>query len=158
MTEQSGAPVTPPAAPANALEARARLDTLIADKDWGAKLLANDAATTREYRDLQDKAANTDDSTVSAALSGQIGEFPDSSLRLMANTADMLREKGFPEQAIRETISGKVPAQVDVDIATAWRTNLKSKDFTDRLLRGEPDAERQHLAANIILSNQGDRF
>ena len=161
MTEISnkpGTPATPPAPPANAQEARATLDARIADKDFRTKLLAGDAATKREWNSLQDKAANADDSRVTAAMSGQIGEFPDSSLKLAANTAAMLREKGFPEQAIRETISGKPAAQVDVDRATAWRANLQSKDFTDRLLRGEPDAVREHLAANIILSSQGDRF
>ena len=37
----------PPIAPANAQDARRRLDTLIADQAWGARLLSGDAEATR---------------------------------------------------------------------------------------------------------------
>jgi hypothetical protein len=67
MTEAAA----PPAAPTNAVEARAQLAARLADKDWGAKLIAGgDTNVNREFRDLQSMADKSDDSTIAAAMSG----------------------------------------------------------------------------------------
>src|SRR6266403_5979409 len=92
-TQQPGPPGAPAAPPANAAEARSRLDALIADKDRGAKLLAGDAEVNREYRELRLKADNHDPADqVAVALSGNIGEMPDSTVKMLAETAGMLRD------------------------------------------------------------------
>src|SRR5258705_13984252 len=95
VQQQSGTPGAPPAPPANAAEARTRLDGLVADKAFGARLLAGEADANREFRDLSSMAANVDDNTIAPALSGEIGEFPDSGVKQMAATAGMLREIGI---------------------------------------------------------------
>ncbi len=107
MTDTTVQPGAPPAPPANATEARTRLDALLVDKDRGAKLLAGDAEVNREYRELRAKADNPDPAdTVAVAMSGNVGELPDSEVALMANTAGMLREIGISEPVIEQTLRG----------------------------------------------------
>jgi hypothetical protein len=150
MTEAAA----PPAAPTNAVEARGRLDTLIADKDWGAKVLSGDTNANRELRDLHNMAAGEDDSTITAAMSGNIGDMPDSSVKLMANTAAMLREMGISDGATRQTLSGYEVSQAEFDAVTAWRSQrMKSPEFVKAYLSGEPDAVKQMTLANIVLSS-----
>jgi hypothetical protein len=152
MSEQQQQQQPPAAPPTNAAEARVQLDTLRSNADWNAKLLAGSGPETNQWRDLHTMIAAGDN--VELAMSGALPDVPDSQLKLMAGTAEMLKSMGFPPQAIRETLSGKEATQADVDRATAWKTeNLKSKDFVDRLMRGEPDATRQLWVANVILSS-----
>jgi len=142
-----------PAPPTNAAEATARLERLRQNVDWSTKLLAGtDGAVTKEWRDLHTMIAAGDE--VEIAMSGALPDVPDSDLKQMAGTAEMLKSMGFTPLQIRETLSGREASQAEVDMATAWKAqNLGSKDFTDRLMRNEPDAIRQLLVANIILSS-----
>src|SRR5258705_7158432 len=96
-----------PQPPATAAEARALLDTRIADKSWGAALLAGDVATNAEYRALRAKADNPDPADqVAVALSGNIGEMPDSTVKMLAETAASLREIGISEPVIEQALRG----------------------------------------------------
>jgi len=159
-TTQPGTPATPPAPPANALEARGRLDALIADKDWGAKLMAGDANVNREYRTLQDMAANADDSTIAAALSGNIGEMPDSRLKVMADTADHLREIGIREEIIEQQLRGHEVSPEEYKLVEAWKTRqLKDPVFVKAYLSGDPEARQKMTLAAIVLSGsvKGER-
>jgi hypothetical protein len=149
-------PGAPAAPPKNSAEARAVLDSRIADKDWGAKLLASDGATKTEYQQLRALVDSPDPSDrVELAMSGaDLGFLPDSSIVQMSHVAEMLRDMGFPPTAIRETLSGKEATQADVDMANAWKTeNLRSKEYVTRLMSGEPSAARQLMVANLILSS-----
>jgi hypothetical protein len=88
---------TPPSAPATPQEARSLLDARLADKEFGARLLAGDAATNTEYRDLQNMAANVDpNDAVAVAMSGNIGEMPDSSTRLMTTRPTCSERSEYP--------------------------------------------------------------
>jgi hypothetical protein len=60
-----------PAPPANAAEASSRLGTLTADKAWGDKLLAGDAATMKEFNSLTEMVAAGGDN-VDRAISGAL--------------------------------------------------------------------------------------
>jgi hypothetical protein len=155
MTDAPVLPGAPPAPPTNAAEARVRLDGLVNNKDFGAKLLSGDVSANREFTDLQamvEKGRVADQ--VEAALSGDIGDMPDSSLKEMAGAADMLRDMGFNPLQVRETISGREASAAEVEMATRWKAqNLKSQEFQKRLLSGEPDAARQLMVANIILTS-----
>jgi hypothetical protein len=145
-----------PAPPATAAEARAVLDTRIADKDWGAKLLAGDAAAGREFHELQAKADSPDRSAkVDLAMSGaDLGFLADSSVVQMMHMAGLLRETGFNELQVRETLSDREASQAEVEMARTWKAqNLKSKEFQTRWLSGDPEAVRQMLVANIILTS-----
>src|SRR6266403_5626346 len=150
---QPGAAGAPPTAPTNALEARGRLNTLIADKDWGAKLLAGDAATNREYRDLSSMAANVDANTIAVALSGEIGEFPDSGLKQMAATAGMLREIGIGEEIIEQTLRGHEVSSDEFKLVEAWKARqMKDPVFVKSYLSGDAEARQKMTLAAIILS------
>jgi hypothetical protein len=73
---------------------------------------------------------------------------------MMANTADMLREIGFPEKAIHETLAGKVPTPDDIQLAQSWkRQALNSPEWVRRYLSGEPDARREMMAADVVITN-----
>ena len=153
-------PVTPAAPPANAQEARTVLDARIADRDWGAKLLAGDAATNREYRGLQDMAANSDDSTIAVALSGNIGEFPDSRVKIMSETAGMLREIGIREEIIEQTLRGHIVSPEEYKLVEAWKSRqLKDPVFVKAYLSGDPEARQKMTLAAIVLSGdvKGER-
>jgi hypothetical protein len=150
-------PVTPPA---NAAEARTVLDGKLADRDWGAKLLAGDAATNREYRELQNKAATDDDSTIAAAMSGNIGDVPDSSVKMMANTASMLREIGIREEIIEQQLRGHEVTAEEYKLVEAWKARqMKDPVFVKAYLSGDPEARQKMTLAAIVLSGgiKGER-
>jgi hypothetical protein len=146
-------PGPPPAPPANATEARTRLDALIADKDRGAKLLAGDAEANREFRDLSSMAANADASTIAQAMSGEIGEFPDSKVKMMSETAGMLREIGVNEKIIEETLRGHEVSPDEYKLAEAWKARqMKDPVFVKAYLSGDAEARQKMTLAAIILS------
>jgi hypothetical protein len=95
--------VAPPAPPANAAEASARLATLTNDKAWGDKLLASDPAATKKFKILTAMVAEGGDH-VDRALSGALPDVPDSDLKTMAGTADMLRTLGIKPDVVRQTL------------------------------------------------------
>jgi hypothetical protein len=147
-------PGTPPAPPANAQEARVRLDALIADKARGAKLLAGDPATSKEYRDLQNMVANVNpNDVVAVAMSGNIGEMPDSDVRLMSNTADMLREIGIREEIIADTLRGHEVTALEMKQVEAWRERaMRDQTFVKAWLSGDPEAGQKMVLSQIIVS------
>jgi hypothetical protein len=146
--------ITPPAPPANAQEARTRLDALIADKERGAKLLAGDAEVTREYRELRAKADNPDPAdTVAAAMTGNLGEMPDSSVKLMAETADYLRAVGIREEIIEQTLRGHEVSPQEYKQVQAWKERqMKDPVFRKAYLSGDPEARQKMTLAAIVLS------
>jgi hypothetical protein len=154
MTDTTVQPGAPPAPPANAAEARTRLDALLVDKDRGAKLLAGDAEVNREYRELRAKADNPDPAdTVAAAMSGNIGEVPDSEVALMANTAGMLRDIGVRESIIEETLRGHEVTEQEYKLVEAWKARqMRDPVFVKAFLSGDAEARQKMTLAAIVLS------
>jgi hypothetical protein len=155
-TQPSGAPPVPPATPQ---EARAVLDAKMADKNWGERLTAGDAEVTREWNSLQAKAAEpTDD--VSRAMAGDVlqhaaflGGVPDSGVKLMADTADMLREIGIREPIIEETLRGHEVTAEEMKAVEAWKArSMKNPEFVKNFLSGDPEARQKMTLAAIVLS------
>jgi len=160
MTDVEQQPGAPPAPPANSTEARTRLDTLIADKNFGAKLVAGDADANREFRGLQNLAASTDDTTIAAAMSGEIGEFPDSGAKQMANTAAMLREIGIREEIIEQTLRGHEVSADEFRLVEAYKARLmKDPMFVKDFLSGNPEARQKMTLIAIVQSGnvKGER-
>jgi hypothetical protein len=154
MTDTPVLPGAPPTPPANAAEARTRLDALLVDKDRGAKLLAGDAEVNREYRELRAKADNPDPAdTVAAAMSGNIGEVPDSEVALMANTAGMLRDIGVRESIIEETLRGHEVTEQEYKLVEAWKARqMRDPVFVKAFLSGDAEARQKMTLAAIVLS------
>jgi hypothetical protein len=144
-------PATPPATPA---EARTRLDGLIKDREFGAKLLSNDAEANREFHDLQLKADSVDPADqVAVAMSGNIGIMPDSSVALMANTTSMLREIGVRESIIEETLRGHECTEQEFKLVEAWKARqMKDPTFVRAFLSGDAEAREKMTLAAIVLS------
>jgi hypothetical protein len=145
--------VAPPAPPANAAEASARLATLTNDKAWGDKLLASDPAATKEFKILTAMVAEGGDH-VDRALSGALPDVPDSDLKTMAGTADMLRELGIKPDVVRQTLENHEVTQAEYDATKAWQARtMKDQFWVKAYLEGDPDAARQMMLASIILSS-----
>jgi hypothetical protein len=150
MTE--AAQIETPAPPATPAEASTRLDQLKANPTWTKAFLAGAVENVQQFRELHELIAKGDE--IDAAIAGVLPETPSSDMRQMVGTAELLKGMGFPPLAIRETLSGKEASQIDIDRATAWKAqNLKSKEFADRLFKGDPGAARELMVANIILSS-----
>jgi hypothetical protein len=150
--EQQQAP-PPAAAPTNSAEASAVLAARVADTSWSDKLLSRDADTTREFNELTAMVAGGT-SDVDVAMSGALPDVPDSKLKTMAGTAEFLRNNGFPPLAIKETLERKEATQAEFDLATALKNqHMRSPEFVKRYLSGEPDAVREMLACDVVLSS-----
>jgi hypothetical protein len=154
MTDASVLPGAPPAPPANAAEARTRLDALLADRDQGAKLLVGDSEVTRNYRDLRAMADNPDPAdVVAAAMSGNVGELPDSEVALMANTAGLLRDIGVRESIIEETLRGHVVTDQEYKLVEAWKARqMRDPVFVKAFLAGGAEERQKMTLAAIVLS------
>jgi hypothetical protein len=145
--------LAPPAPPANAQEARTQLDALIADTDRGAKLLAGDPALAKEFKILTAMVAEGGDQ-VDRAMTGALPDLPDSELKAMAGTADMLRELGIKPEVVRQTLENHSVTQAEFDATKAWQArSMKDQAFVKAYLEGDPDAARQMMLASIILSS-----
>jgi hypothetical protein len=155
MTDTVVQPTAPPAPPANAAEARTRLDGLIKDREFGAKLLSGDANANREFSELQAKADSIDPADqVAVAMSGNIGEMPDSSVKLMANMAGLFRELGIREEVIKQTLEDHQVTQQEHDVVAKWKADrLKNSEWVKKWLSGESVQAREMMLANIVLSS-----
>jgi hypothetical protein len=153
MTDTPVLPGAPPA-PSTPAEANTVLQSRLADKAWGAKLLANDVEVTREYRALREKADNPDPAdTVAVAMSGNVGDVPDSQVALMADTAGMLREIGISEPVIEQTLRGHEVSALEMKQVEAWRARAMSdQTFVKLWLSGDMEARRKMALSQIIVS------
>jgi hypothetical protein len=148
MTEQAAI-----VAPANAIEARAALDSRKADPEWGAKIFAGDADANRELRELTAKAAGSDESVVAAVMSGEPGRMPTTETHIMAGTAGMLREVGIHEEIIKQVLKGHEVTEQEYKLVEAWKArHMKDPEFVKRFLNGDVEAREKMTLANITLA------
>jgi hypothetical protein len=152
MTDQTQQ-VAPPAPPANAQEASARLATLTNDRAWGDKLLAGDPATTKEFNSFTAMVADGGDH-VERAMAGTLPDVPDSGHRLMAEAATWLRGLGVSDDVVRQTLANHEVTQLEFNAVEAWKNqHMKSSEFSARYLAGEPDDVKLMTLANVVLSS-----
>jgi hypothetical protein len=147
------APPAPPVAPANANEAQARLNAFVADNVKGALLLAGHAETNREFTQLTAMASGEDASTVAAAMAGNVAEIPSSSVKLMADTAGMLREIGIREEIIEQTLKGHEVSAEEYKLVEAYKSRLfKDPTFVRSFLSNDQEAKQKIMLISIIES------
>jgi hypothetical protein len=151
---QQGALGSPPAPPANATEASARLTALSGDRTWSGRLLSGDLTATAEFNSLTQMVAEGGDK-IDRAMSGVLPDLlPDGDLKHMAGTADMLRSAGVTEAVIRETLSGKEVTQAEFNATKIWYDQkMRDQKFTKEWLAGDPEAGRLMMLAAIVLSS-----
>jgi hypothetical protein len=97
MSANPARPIEPAAATptvASSVEASAKLAALTSDQAFRERVLNGDAAATNLFKDLT-RAVDAAGSDVEIAMSGALPDLPDSQLKMMASTAEMLRGKGF---------------------------------------------------------------
>jgi hypothetical protein len=87
-------------------------------------------------------------------MSGNIGEMPDSSVKLMANMAGLFRELGIREEVIKQTLEDHQVTQQEHDVVAKWKADrLKNSEWVKKWLSGESVQAREMMLANIVLSS-----
>ena len=144
---------TPP--PANAKEASARLEVLKANDEFTGKLLGGDPYAAKEFHDLHVMAAEGSGmSDVDKAMTGALPDVPDSGLRMMAGTADMLRDIGLRDEVVRQVLEDQPVTEAEFNAAKAWQTRaMKDQAFVKLYLEGDIEARQKMTLASIIISS-----
>lgn len=167
MNDQVTAPAALPTTPE---AARATIDARIADKAWGAKVLAGDPAARAELDMLHKIEAGDPDSVAQAKASAAAAEAPPpqkTAEQLAGESAAAAADRDansllttmrdrfdVNEHAEKRLKSGEGFSQADHDATARYKAQLMADpDFRSRLLAGHPEANRQLFLANLVLSN-----
>jgi hypothetical protein len=151
----------PRATPADAQEARARLDVLSRDSKFSRALLAGDVGATKTFNDLVAMSAAGDDAA--DAAKGVIeptqplievtvdGGIPRRDVEGMAQT---LRESGFDSGSIEQAFRGTAVSVAEASAAEALRTaRLSDPAWVERLLHGGYVERRELMLMSTVLSS-----
>ena len=146
--------MTEPAAPATATEARAVLDARMADKDWGSRVFNGDPAANKELRELTAQVAAGGEDVVAAAMSGELPDMPTGDQRIMAGTAEMLRELGIRDEVTANFLRGEGVTPQEYELVANWkREHMGDAEWTAKFLSGDVKARQQMMLANSVLVN-----
>lgn len=138
------------AAPQTATEARAALDARIADKEFGARVLAGEIAANAEMVELTTKIAAGGDDVMTAAMNGSAA---DEEQRMMAGITDMFRAAGIRDEVTREFLSGKPVSKEEFRLVEGWKASrMKDAAFVEKFMSGDAEAVRLMLTANSVLA------
>jgi hypothetical protein len=146
-------PAPPPLAPENPSDARRRLDVLIADRDFGERLLAGNVEAKQEFDKLQKLAAEADipapseEALFSTTTDGALPP------RDVAKWAAGERDLGFGDTALGEILSGKPHTAEEVFIAKSLKARaFRDVEFVKALEAGNPDAVRRWKLWTYIIA------
>jgi hypothetical protein len=147
--------------PQTPAEAAARLQQLVADKEFGRGLLAGHVAVRREWERLNNLAAQAD--KVQDAINNTAapetftietvgpGELNSRDRASMVNT---LRDSGFGDDAIQQAMHGASIPRAELMGAKALKSALfGDKAWRDRLFAGGWNEKNQTLLISTIESN-----
>ena len=170
MTDTPTSAPTAPAAPARVdpapinpttpHEARARIDALTDNKEWGARWLAGGIAEHKEYQRLSELADQADE--VKDAIAGAAPEAPliqtlgpdELSTRNLASAVDMFRDEGLDNSTIQQALRGGEVSRSEYLAAKAMKSaRLGDKAWTERWLAGGWNEGREMLLINTIVSS-----
>lgn len=166
MTDQVTAPAALPTTPE---AARETINARIADKAWGAKVVAGDSAARAEL-DMLHKIEAGDPDALAQAKASAPSEAPPPQKKaeqLAAESAAVasdreansllatLRDRfDVNEHAEKRLKSGEGFSQSDHDATARYKAQLMADpDFQARLLAGHPQANQQLFLANLVLAN-----
>lgn len=157
------APAAPPDKPSTPSEAKAKLDYLARDREWGKKLEAGDTETQKEFHTLTALAAEAQPADQLDKVIAGTAERPmfetvtDGQLSTgkLMSAVDGLRKVGISDDAIREAMNGGKNSAV---IHRAVQ-ELKAKLFGDqawvkRYLDGGAVERRQATLIAIALNSE----
>jgi len=153
---------TPPSDPKTPAEARARLDALTKNQEWGTKYLSGDVEARREFVSLTEMAAQAEhrlDNVLAGKAEPQLIELTSSehplSTRNLASAVEGLRESGLSDDVIRQAIAGRPVSAEERRAVEQFRAmRLSNGDWAKKLLAGDHDAGRELTLMSIVLSSE----
>ena len=144
-------------APTPAQEATEQLNALTQDKAWGAKLLAGDVATTRQYNALVEKSASAED-RIQAAIDGKSSplmfettddERPMSS-RDLATAVSWMRDDGLSDKTIKRALTdGAIPAEEQRQAKITLSNLMGNKEWAAKLFAGDVSTRRDFVLLSL---------
>jgi hypothetical protein len=152
-----------PLAPTTPAEARARLNELTSNKEWGARLIAGHVEERREFARLTELANQADE--VKDAIDGTTpqphlietvgpGEL---STRDQATTVAMFRDAGLTDDVINQAMRGGEVGRAEYMAAKALKSARHGDAaWCDRFLKGGWAEGREALLMNVILTSEMD--
>jgi hypothetical protein len=156
-TTPAPAPAATPTVPTTAspADAAARLASLRSDSAWGAKLIANDAATVKEFNDLAKQACAGNDldlMILSAPDLPDINIDGQLSPKKVAGEIGSLRESGLSDDVIRELLSDRVPTPQEIDATKRFKAMRHGDEaWVKKFLAGDYEAGREAKLMSMIL-------
>jgi hypothetical protein len=144
--------------PATPAQARARLSSLISDKEWSRRYANGDVLAKKEFADLNALVAYGD--SVADAVSGAAEPVPFevvapgelSTQNTMQAVAD-LRTHGMPDKAISEILNGAKFTPEQVTAAARWKEQaLRDPGFCNLFMASDPQARNQMTVADAIIA------
>jgi hypothetical protein len=143
-----------PGAPTTPVAAAAKLKELEINREWGDRLQRGDAETNAEFKRLTELAASGDpiDSIMEGIVPNTV-ELDETNggkarARDMVTAAADMRERGIPDQMIREVLSDVRPTLEQHQMGKEnQRRRFADAEWVERLKAGDP------LAAAEFLSN-----
>ncbi|MCK1627405.1 hypothetical protein IVA98_30690 [Bradyrhizobium sp. 160] len=148
--------------PAAAAEARAQIDALTSNAEFGSKLLSGDVAATQQWNDLHGVLGKGGDE-IENAMNGVIlgaDTIPDGDSKRLAEGASWMRSLGLSDGVVREALEGAGVSKEEYRMVSDWRTrHMNDPAFSKRFLAGDAEAVRLMTTANVVLSNgiKGER-
>lgn len=137
-------------------EAVQRKTEIMATPEWRDKYLSGGITEANELRDLEAVIATGDNPEVDLAMAGNLDgdPFQMSDRRKMVGTAQMLRDAGIEDGAIRNTLLGKSVSQDEFKAAQTQKAALmRNNDFTTKFIGGDGEAKKQMLELDMVLSS-----
>jgi hypothetical protein len=147
-------PDAPAAPPKTATEARAVLDTRMADKDWGGRVFNGDIAANKELRDLTAMVAAGGADTVTVAMNGNPVNMPTTEQAQMAHTAGLFRELGIRDEVTSQFLRGEQVTPQEYELVANWKKeHMGDADWVKKYLSGDVKARQQMMLADSVLVN-----
>jgi hypothetical protein len=150
----------PPLQPADAQDARARLDKLSADKSFADRLFSGDIAARKEFDELVAASAAGDDvgdrianiqepaPLFETTTDGRLNR------RDLASIVDTFRDAGLSDGVIEEAMNDGQVTRAEYAAAKALQASKHGDEgWRSRFLKGNWAEQREQLLLNIILTN-----
>jgi hypothetical protein len=157
----SGSPHGPDTAPSHSSEeivqAARQLESLQADKEWGAKVLAGDRAATAEFTRLM--SIVTDASPADLAMAGVVPSGHHDvetgvGLRETISAVADMRALGMGEDVIRQSLEMPPVSREEYRMADLRRRELLSNgEWVKKLQAGDLATKREQRLLSIILAS-----
>ncbi|GMP11851.1 hypothetical protein [Bradyrhizobium sp. TM239] len=148
MTDQAQAPVT-------AADARAQIDALTTNAEFGSKLLSGDVAATQQWNDLHSVLGKGGDEIENAMNGVVLGadSIPDGQSKLLAEGASWMRSLGLSDDVVREALEGAGVSKEEYRMVTDWRNRqINDPAFAKRFLANEAEAVRLMMTASVVIA------